>query len=120
METVYYYRWSAAVNWCDGDKGSCFYHCAAYPVIKTTRAGVFIDDHGKKRFILNDAKKKWAAPTKQEAWINYKARSRWALSHAMNNLEKIKFSRSTPQFQSDEFPTEVFYEVPSSSTLDFG
>lgn len=115
----YYFRWAAAVQWCDGNKREVYYHCSMYPVTKRTKAGVFIDDYGRKRFILNDAKKKWAAPTKQEAWLNYKARSHWALSHAMNNLEKIKFARSSPQFASDTFPLEVVYEVSNPDTNPF-
>lgn len=120
MEQEVYYRWSAAVNWTGDGNASVYFHCASYPVIKKTRAGVFVDEHGRKHFILNDARKKWAAPTKQEAWQCYKQRSRYHLIYAQNNLDKIKAAQATPQFQSNEFPTEVIHEVQSEKTFTFG
>jgi hypothetical protein len=121
METEYYYRWSATVQWLGGGGHSVYFHCEAYPVIKKTRAGVFVEEaSGRKHFILNDANKKWAAPTKQEAWLNYKNRSRNHLRFAQNNLDKIKCAQAAPQFQSDEFPTEVLNEVQSENTFTFG
>lgn len=116
----HYYRWSAAVEWLANGGHSVFFHCASYPVIKKTKAGVFIDADGRKRFILNDARNKWAAPTKEEAWRIYKHRSRYHLSFAQNNLDKIKCAQASPQFQSDDFPTEVIHEVQSETAFTFG
>lgn len=38
-----------------------------YPVVKTTAKGVWIDVWGKHRFVLLDARKRWAYPTKELA-----------------------------------------------------
>lgn len=48
----------------------------AYKVIKTTPKGVWIDMDGcgGKRFVLLDARKHFACPTKEEALISFRAR----------------------------------------------
>lgn len=108
----YYYRYSASVTFTQGSILSnpsvrVYYHCAFYPVTKRTQCGAWIDEYGRKRFILTDAVKKWAAPTKKEAWLNYKARSAHALQHAKNNVDKITAARNTEQFKLDEPPDEI-------------
>lgn len=47
------------------------YHCS---VVKETRKGVWIERHGQKRWIGNNWTKRYAYPTKQEAWIGFMAR----------------------------------------------
>ena len=96
----YYYRYSASVTFTQGiilfsRSVDVYYHCASYPVTKRTQCGACIDEYGRKRFIRTDATKKWAAPTKKEAWLNYKARSKHALQHAKNNVDKIEAARNT-------------------------
>ena len=107
-----YYRWSAAV-----DKNKIYFHCAEYPVVKRNSKTVVIDDYGRKRTILNTSIKKWAAPTKQEAWENYKARSRQYLQHTQNNLEKIRRAQASPLFQAKEFPVNPFDNTTQTPEL---
>lgn len=116
MSQEYYYRYSASVTFGQDSIFSpssteVYYHCTSYPVIKRTQCGAWIDDCGKKRFVLNDSVKKWAAPTKKEAWLNYKSRSRHALQHAKNNVDKIEAARNTEQFKQDEPPNEIQFET---------
>lgn len=45
-----------------------------YPVIKKTAQGVWIDVYGKKRFVLSNTNKKFAAPTIEAARESFIAR----------------------------------------------
>ena len=61
-----YYRYEATGTLLD---------CVEYKVIKHTQCGVWIELYpGKKKFILNNTYKKWAAPTKEAALESYYAR----------------------------------------------
>jgi len=45
-----------------------------YPVLKVTPKGVQLSVYGKRRFVRNDARKRFACPTKEEAIESFKAR----------------------------------------------
>lgn len=47
---------------------------ASYPLIKTTPAGAWIDVYGSKKFVLLNARKRYACPTVEEALASYHAR----------------------------------------------
>lgn len=47
-----------------------------YHVLKHTPCGVWLDDYGRKRFVLRDARKRWACPTREEARESMEARMR--------------------------------------------
>lgn len=51
-------------------------HLRSYKVLRITAQGVWLyDDHdGRERFVLRDARKRWAAPTKAEAITSLRAR----------------------------------------------
>ena len=50
-------------------------HMAAYRVLKLTPKGAQVeDDDGRVRFVLRDARKRWACPTREEAAQSLKAR----------------------------------------------
>lgn len=57
-------------------------HCTDYRVIKTTPKGVWLGDEwlghvtGPKRFVLRDARKRFACPTKKEALESFLARKK--------------------------------------------
>lgn len=64
-------------------------------VLKTTRCGVWLDDYGRRRFVLNDSYKKFAARTVDAARESFIARKRRQVSiyrhrvaHAENALEQ--------------------------------
>ena len=45
--------------------------CYQYPVIKETLKGVWLDVYGVKKFVLTDARKRWACPTQEEALFGF-------------------------------------------------
>ena len=42
------------------------------------------------RFVLNTGRKRWAYPTKLEAWNSFVIRQQHRLNHARNNLEGVE------------------------------
>lgn len=50
----------------------------ALPVIRETECGVWLDLGGSvaRRFVLKDARKRWACPTREEAEISFIARKK--------------------------------------------
>jgi hypothetical protein len=49
---------------------------SAFPVLKTTPFGVWLDVCGGRRFVRADARKRYACPTEQDALESYHARKR--------------------------------------------
>ena len=47
-----------------------------YPVKRCTNRGVWIDEFGKERFVLNDARKRYAYPTEEQAVASFLARKK--------------------------------------------
>lgn len=47
-----------------------------FEVIKETPKGYWIDNYGKKRFVLKESIKRYACLTPEEAFISYQARKR--------------------------------------------
>lgn len=43
-------------------------------ILSTTRAGCWVDDYGKKRFVLAKATKRWAHETEEGAMVSFLAR----------------------------------------------
>jgi len=82
-----YYRYEAAFY----ERGGIEITLVEIPIIKTTPRGVWIGwGTGWKKFILNDAKKKWAHPTKEAALESFKCRKRRQiaiLQHQINVAE---------------------------------
>lgn len=62
----------------------------ALRVLRTTPAGVWVDDWGKERFILSNARKRFAYPTKEEALVSFIARKTWQLKHLECQMDKVK------------------------------
>lgn len=50
--------------------------CFRLAVTKRTPKGVWVDDCGQRRFVLNDAKRRFAHPTKREALESFLARKK--------------------------------------------
>ena len=59
-----------------------------FRVVKTTLRGVWIKlSYGEKdRFILNNARKRYAYPTKELAWESFKIRKAWRVMHLESQL----------------------------------
>mgnify|MGYP006943670495 CR=1 FL=1 len=46
-----------------------------YPVIKVTPKGVWLNVYGDRRFVRTEARKRYACPTEQEAYLSFVARA---------------------------------------------
>lgn len=51
-----------------------------FRVLKTTPRGVWLDDFGRQRFVRQDARKRFACPTRGEALESFRARKKRQLS----------------------------------------
>lgn len=58
-------------------------------VIRVTPRGVWVSDYGRKKFVLNDAKKKYACPTKEMALASFIARKERQIDILTAQLERI-------------------------------
>lgn len=56
--------------------GSWHVRCFSFPVLKHTPKGVQLNVWGKRRFVLRDARKRYACPTVEEAKESFMARKR--------------------------------------------
>ena len=62
-----------------------------YPVAKRTPKGVWLNNYGTKRFVLNDSHKRFACETKElamESFIARKRRQAGILRAQLRNVEK--------------------------------
>lgn len=59
-------------------------------VLKETPKGVWLDDWGNRRFVLRDARKRYACPTRQEALESFIARKRRQRELALGTAERAK------------------------------
>ena len=75
------------------DLKSTFIELTEYEEVSKTPCGYWIKArYDKKRFILKDSKKKYAYPSKKEAWNSFKIRTKKSVSHcelALKNSEKF-------------------------------
>ncbi len=61
----------------------------AYPVLRRTPKGVWLDTDNGDRFVLRHARKRWACPTRAEALESLKARSHRRRVILRAQLEKV-------------------------------
>ena len=57
-----------------------------YEIIKLTPCGCWIDVWGKKKFVIEQARKKWAYPTKELALKSFQIRKQWQIRHLERQL----------------------------------
>lgn len=55
------------------------------PVKRHTPKGVWLDEHGQARFVLKDARRRYAYPTEALALTSYIARKKAQIQHATNS-----------------------------------
>jgi hypothetical protein len=68
-------------------------------VRKVTECGVWLDDYGWRmgegdRFVLRDARKRYACPTKEEAWVSFIARKRRHLRILQAQAKAVEYALS--------------------------
>lgn len=65
--------------------------CETFDIIKHTPKGVWLQIgpafFNEKKFVLKDARKRYAYPTKELAWESFKLRREWRIIHLKNQLE---------------------------------
>lgn len=70
--------------------GTLRIHLREYLVLRETPKGVWINHHGKEKFVLNRSKKRFAHPTKEEALKSFKRRKKSQLLHLEHQLARAK------------------------------
>lgn len=83
------------------DEGYCGIRLEVYEfrVLSTTPKGVWIDRWGTKRFVLLDARKRFACPTKAEALTSYIKRKERQI-RILNS--QIEYARQALELAEDE------------------
>jgi len=79
------------------------FYVEAYPIIKLTPKGKWIEYHGRdslsdKRFILNEAGKRFAHETKEGALKAYQARRKRQIAILSGQLERAKTALAMANF----------------------
>lgn len=72
-----------------------------YPLLKVTPKGAWIDDYGRKRFVLASATKKYACPTLDgaiESFLARKQRQKAILHRQLSNVETAIYQINNPNF----------------------
>ena len=83
-----------------------------YPVVKSTLKGVWIDVWGKKKFILNDARKQWASPSPEKALESYQARKRRQIGILEHQLNRAKIALTLlPELHKDLGYLDSLYDT---------
>lgn len=106
MTNDFWYRYedsliSAGVDECDNPLGPPRVHVYLYeyPVIKYTPKGAWISVGVEKKFVLRDARKRFACPTVEEARESFIARKRAYVRHLNARMvraqEAIRFVETT-------------------------
>ncbi len=83
---VYWYRYHESL-WSES---KIILLLSKYELLKTTKAGVWLDDYGRKRFVLKSARKRFACPTTEEALASYHARKQRQARILRNQLAKAE------------------------------
>ena len=61
-----------------------------YPILKTTKCGVWISIYPNKKFVNLNAKKQWACETIEKARESYLARKKRHIEHLENQLKTVR------------------------------
>lgn len=95
--TEYWYRFNNYQQWVDEHSSETRVQCEHLPVRKVTPCGVWLGAVGKTGwFVLRSARKRYACPTKAEAWESFVARKKRQLrvlrAQAEHVEEALKFT----------------------------
>lgn len=73
-----------------GNLGTAEIWLMQYRIIRETPKGVWLDDFTKERFVLHDARKRWAYPTTELARQSFLIRKRKQLAHLASWHDRIR------------------------------
>ena len=83
-------------------------------VIRVTPSGVWVNDYGRKRFVLNGAKKKFAHPTKELALASFIARKERQITILTAQFERITNALKAAQAHNpNQAPLLIEYDNPT-------
>lgn len=97
----------------DGDGGIVLIRLV---IKRRTAKGVWVDNLGVEKFVLNRSRKRYGYETEPEAFESYKLRKSWHISHLRAKLEKVEFIydnldrlRREALAQASSFPNQLLY-----------
>jgi hypothetical protein len=79
--------------WTVGDEPWCY----EIPVVRETPKCVVLDEYGRARYVLKDARKRYAYPTKDLALDSYIIRKQRQMQHAAASHDSAKENLETAQ-----------------------
>lgn len=84
-------RYSVADEWGDHAYTQMRVEMREYPVLRHTPKGVWLDDYSERgRFVLRDARRRWACPTREDAVESFLARKRRQAGILNARLEMVR------------------------------
>jgi|GEM_PF-5104034 len=92
-ETDVLYRFDE-FSTCDGVR----IYCTSYQIVKRTPKGAWINLwYGKNKFVLADARKRWACPCRESAMESFRARKTKQIEHLTRQLDRAKCALATSE-----------------------
>lgn len=92
---IYYRYWDQLTT------NGIYVYRTEYIVEKHTSKGVWINDFGHRRFVLNSARKRFAHPTKEEALESFRARKKRQIKILTRQLERARAALSASLDNND-------------------
>ncbi|RWH49569.1 MAG: hypothetical protein EOQ80_06590 [Mesorhizobium sp.] len=89
-----------ATGWYRYEDSSAYHssiHLRRFRILRETPKGVWLDDYGQERFVLKDAKKRWAYPTIELARESFLIRKQKQVAHLENYLAHAKAVRDAAE-----------------------
>lgn len=69
---------------------TAYFFFEVFPVVRRTKCGCWVEEYGKKRFVLDQAKKKLAYPTKELARESFVRRKERQIQILNKRLEEVR------------------------------
>ena len=88
-----HFRFYGSWEWVDGVTCRPYVSLEMWSTLRETPKGRWIVsdyDSQRQRFVLDTGRKRWAYPTKSEAWASFVIRQRHRLFYARKNLEGVE------------------------------
>lgn len=77
----------------------------AFPILKHTKCGVWIEVFWQKRFVNLNSRKRYACPTKQEALASYHARKRRQVGILRHQLKRAEAALTLQRVEDRQYFT---------------
>ena len=108
--TEFYYRYYD--DWWN--ESSCIIRYERFCVVKRTPKGAWVEEMSKykpkRRFVLDNARRRFAYPTKELAANSYRIRKKWQITHCERTISKAR--AVLKQLEQTPVPLEPLrYEV---------